>query len=167
LASYYDQLPNREKSQRSGKGSDEKRESITGSVPPYRTPRNQTFTVGFSSQFFSLSFLKFLFLYAGCAIFVLSLVFMSIHNRPEYVLPAFALGLDLMILSGALATLIAVPKMSSFKRLLYRNLDLRNAKMQVFLADVVEGADDAAPNICQVRIHRHCGSHRVARMRAR
>jgi len=42
-------------------------------------------------------------LYAGGAIFILSLVFISIHDRYGLAFPRFTIGLGLMILAGLLA----------------------------------------------------------------
>jgi hypothetical protein len=68
----------------------------------------------------------------------------GIHDRYGLALPAYAVGLALMVFAGFLATIDRRAENVIVKAIVIPKLELCNVKWQVFGANLVERAHDAA-----------------------
>jgi hypothetical protein len=74
---------------------------------------------------------------------------MSVHGWTEFAPLPFVLGLMLMAISRFLTTFDRRSENVAVEAIIVRELELRNVKMQVFPANIVECADDTAPENAQ------------------
>jgi hypothetical protein len=133
LAANHGQLPHREKGQSARERSYEERKSVARWFPPTWMP----------SYIFRLNFLKLFCLYAGGAIFVLSLIFMSIHDRYGLAFPTFTIGLGLMIFAGFLTAFDRRAENVVIEAVIVAELEFGDIG-KVLGTDLVERANDTA-----------------------